>query len=176
LTSLATANELGYLIVSEISGLGFCGGLLLVTNTGRPIEFHCTAPVTANRAQQILYGATLKEFLVCDQIGVSLLQKLKQRPDAVLVQDRQLGKLSNSFDFPVVLVDQQNPELHEPETQEQPKETGHLLEIANQRFELFGTQTDQAEQLLRSFAEALPISEPFERIREAINEAHSEAA
>lgn len=176
MTSHISASEFGYLIVSEINGLGFCGGLLLVTSAGRPIEFHCTAPVIANRAQQILYGATLKEFLVCDQIGVSLLEKLKQPPNVVLVQDRQLGKLASTVDFPVVLVDQQRPEVHRPESQDPCEDSGHLLEIANQQFEVFGNQADQAEQILRSFAETLPISEPFERIREAINEAHSEAA
>lgn len=166
-------NELGYLVVSEINKLGFCGGLLLVTNTGRPIEFHCTAPVVANRAQQILYGATLKEFLVCDQIGISLLDKLKHKPDAILIQERQLSELATQVDFPVVLVDQQTPA---PDAQEVTADHGQSLEIADQRFEIFGSNTDRAEQVIRAFAENLPITEPFERIREAINEAHSEAA
>lgn len=168
-----TANELGYLIVSEIKGLGFCGGLLLVTNSGRPIEFHCAAPIKANRAQQILYGATLKEFLVCDQIGVSLLNKLKRSPCAVLIQDRELNGLEAHVDFPVVLINQQTDES---EFSNESELKNRMLEIANHQFEVFGDQTEQVEQLLKTFTENLPINEPFERIREAINEAHSEAA
>ncbi|MBL9124077.1 MAG: hypothetical protein JNG90_10630, partial [Planctomycetaceae bacterium] len=46
---------LGFLTVVEHEQLGLIGGYLLLNLSGRPLEFHCTAPLKPNRAQQILY-------------------------------------------------------------------------------------------------------------------------
>jgi hypothetical protein len=54
---------LGFLAVVEHELHGLFGGYLLLNATGRPLEFHCTAPVRPNRAQQILYGPTLEPYL-----------------------------------------------------------------------------------------------------------------
>ena len=45
---------------------------------GRPLEFHCTAPIKPNRAQEILYGPTLEPFLYGEQIGQTLLERRRQ--------------------------------------------------------------------------------------------------
>ena len=70
----------GFLTVVELPGIGHSGGLLIVSQIGRPIEFHCTAPVGANRAQEIMYGKTYNGFLYSDQIGTALVDKTKKRP------------------------------------------------------------------------------------------------
>lgn len=44
---------------------------------GRPLEFHCTEPVRPSRAQEILFGATLREHVCGEQIGAALLAKTK---------------------------------------------------------------------------------------------------
>jgi len=48
-----------------------------------PLEFHCTAPVKPNRAQQILYGPTLEPYLFGEQIGQSLLSKAAVEPEVI---------------------------------------------------------------------------------------------
>ena len=54
---------IGFLSVLDDEELGAIGGYLVLSRNGRPLEFHCTSPVRANRAQQILYGPTLQPFL-----------------------------------------------------------------------------------------------------------------
>ena len=44
---------------------------MLLNLAGRPLEFHCTAPVKPNRVQQILYGPSLQPYLYGEQIGPS---------------------------------------------------------------------------------------------------------
>ena len=50
---------IGFLTVTRDLEQGLFGGYLLLNALGRPLEFHCTAPVRPNRAQEILYGPTL---------------------------------------------------------------------------------------------------------------------
>ena len=58
-----TNVHLGFLTVIECARDGFVGGLLILNQLGRPLEFHCSVPVRPNRAQEILYGPTLCGFL-----------------------------------------------------------------------------------------------------------------
>ncbi|MEQ8848128.1 hypothetical protein [Botrimarina sp.] len=67
----------GYLLVVDDAALGYTGGLLVVCDRGRPLEFHCTEPVQPSHAQQILYGPTLKDYLCGELIGGALLAKAK---------------------------------------------------------------------------------------------------
>ena len=45
---------LGFLTVVEHPQYGLFGGYLVLNLAGRPLEFHCTAPIKPNRAQEIL--------------------------------------------------------------------------------------------------------------------------
>ena len=51
---------IGFYTVVPHEQHGLFGGLLVLNHNGRPLEFHCTAPLKPNRAQEILYGATLE--------------------------------------------------------------------------------------------------------------------
>ena len=63
---------IGFLTVVEHQETGLTGGYLVLNTLGRPVEFHCTAPLKTNRAQEILYGPTLRPFLYGEQIGQTL--------------------------------------------------------------------------------------------------------
>ena len=160
-----------FLSILEIAQLGFCGGLLVLSARGRPVEFHCSAPVKANRAQEILYGQTLKEFVCCDQIGIALIDKVKSRLDLVLVDENPLLCLAESMQVPVVCVNA----VDENETRGI-NVTGSLIELGDRQFEFRGETPDRIEILIDQFTKNLPATEPFERIRLAISEAHAEAA
>src|SRR6266404_1210747 len=56
----ASEAAVGFLTVVSSEPHGLVGGYLVLNALGRPLEFHCTAPVKPNRAQEILYGATLQ--------------------------------------------------------------------------------------------------------------------
>src|SRR5574340_381182 len=71
---------LGFLTVVEHPQHGLFGGYLVLNLAGRPLEFHCTAPVKPNRAQEILYGPTLESYLYGEQIGQTLLAKATAEP------------------------------------------------------------------------------------------------
>ncbi|MGW8256618.1 MAG: hypothetical protein ACWGMZ_03940, partial [Thermoguttaceae bacterium] len=60
---LKTKTALGFLTIIQHEQHGLFGGYLLLNTSGRPLEFHCTAPIKPNRAQEILYGPTLESFL-----------------------------------------------------------------------------------------------------------------
>ena len=156
-TTKQNETRYGFLAVLKIADLGYCGGLLVLTEFGRPLEFHCTAPVNANRAQEILYGQTLESFLMCDQIGVALCEKPKLPLSVIVVEQNELASLSHQTEIPIAFVEQSN-EDENPTT-----------------VRLLGGQSD-ATELIDKFAETIPLAEPFERIRRAIEEAHSVAA
>ena len=52
-------GAIGFLTTVASASHGVFGGYLLVDEVGRPLEFHCTAPVRVSRAQEILYGPYL---------------------------------------------------------------------------------------------------------------------
>ena len=80
-------SAVGFLTVLEHSQHGLMGGYLVLNIAGRPLEFHCTAPVKPNRAQQILYGPTLEPYLYGEQIGQALVSKSSLEP-LVIFTDR----------------------------------------------------------------------------------------
>jgi hypothetical protein len=74
---------IGFLTVTHDVEQGRFGGYLVLNALGRPLEFHCTAPVRPNRAQEILYGPTLDPYLCGERIGPVLLSRSKAAPSLV---------------------------------------------------------------------------------------------
>src|SRR4051794_1415266 len=99
--SQTAAPCLGFLSILENTDLGLLGGYLLLNAAGRPLEFHCTAPVKANRTQEILYGATLKPYLYGEQIGQTLLAKTKLRPLVVCTDSEAALAVREFIETPV---------------------------------------------------------------------------
>ena len=91
----------GFLTVLEHRRHGLFGGYLVLNRVGRPLEFHCTAPVKPNRTQQILYGPTLKSFYYGERIGLALIQKSALSPNCVLTDRADAISLSGHIKTPV---------------------------------------------------------------------------
>lgn len=94
----------GFLTVTEHPRHGLIGGYLLLNHLGRPVEFHCTTPVRANRAQEILYGATLEAFLYGEQVGRILVQKTKSEPNTILTDHPRMLAVQDFVPIPVAYV------------------------------------------------------------------------
>lgn len=162
-------TTLGFLTVVEMPSLGPCGGLLVVSQIGRPIEFHCTAPVRPNRAQEIMYGQTFKGFMFADQIGMALIDKLNRPPTLFLTDCPDVLPVSEQVDSPLLLVDDPN---------RVPRFDGRglrQLTLGGETVYCANVQSDAVDELKRTaelFTRTLPLEEPFERIRQAIEEAH----
>ena len=95
---------LGFLTVIEDRQHGLFGGYLVLTTAGRPLEFHCTAPIKPNRAQRILFGPTLEPYLFGEQIGQTLLTKGKIAPVVVCTDREPALAVRQYVSVPVVLV------------------------------------------------------------------------
>lgn len=74
-TNTKSMSLFGFISVVDLGDATWIGGYLLLNPLGRPVEFHCTEPVKANRAQQILYGETLPAFICSEQIGRALVEE-----------------------------------------------------------------------------------------------------
>ncbi len=156
-------SPLGFLTVVQHAELGYFGGYLLVHATGRPLEFHCTAPVRPNRAQEILYGPTLRPFLCGEQIGQALLDHAKKRPCVLLTDDEHVLAGCEQFDLPTLL-------LIDSEAAQTPEE----FRVSDYRLRAHPARaTDAArfQQLWPQYQNQIELPEPFVRIREAIEEA-----
>lgn len=97
-------TALGFLTILEHEQHGLVGGYLILNSAGRPLEFHCTAPVKANRAQQILFGPTLESYLYGEQIGQTLLAKCSLDLLAVCTDVERALCVRDYVSRPVVLV------------------------------------------------------------------------
>ena len=141
---------------------------MLLDRIGRPLEFHCTLPVTPNKAQEILYGRTLQSFVFCDQIGSALLAKTQRDLTALLVKPAELLDIQPSLPCPV---------LHPISTDEQ--EASHSYNQEAQMFQVEGVsflstsvlETQELVQRMEQFVHLPYIGEPFERIQEALAQA-----
>lgn len=181
---------LGFLTVVEDRQHGLFGGYLVVNTSGKPLEFHCTAPIKPNRAQEILYGPTLLPYLYGEQIGQTLLTTAKAEPLVVCTDRRPALALGEYIDVPVVLV--LPPEGPRDETAGEPTSSGHLdktwridaphaggpslvsFQLGRNHLALPAADTFGRELLtdrLAPMADSFDMSEPFDRIRDAIEEA-----
>lgn len=171
----------GYLTVVDDPAHGFCGGYLVLTQHGRPVEFHCTAPATPSRAQQILYGPTLRASLYGEQVGPALVGKAKSPVAVMLVNQPECLELQRHTGVRVVLIDESiSGAIGSAGASDGVRGTGRasgapqllLFPELLDEIRLISTDGDEEiEPLLELLARSIDLAEPFERIREAIYEA-----
>jgi hypothetical protein len=159
-------ERFGFITVVEVPELGFAGGMLVVSPQGRPIEFHCTPPVAENRTQKILYGQTYRGFLFCDQIAASIFEKSKARPQLLITDRAELLALDKIDQTPVVMLCSEEPIEHRVAG----FDVGGEQVAAQIRDNVLLSSVKYA---CNEFTKALPLVEPFERIRLAIDEAQA---
>ena len=168
--SLNSAPAIGFLTLGEHAELGLFGGYLVLNVAGRPLEFHCTAPVKANRAQEILYGATLKPYLYGEQIGQTLIKKAKAATALVLTDVEHALGARPFVDLPVAMVASDAKTLARPTLL--PFKLGpHQLAVD---INYSGDRSSIVDRLA-SQLDQLDLLEPFARIREALDEAQKSA-
>lgn len=111
-------THLGFLTAMGDPTRGVVGGFLVLNLVGRPTEFHCTAPVRPNRAQEILYGATLEGFLCGEQIARALVGRSKTEFAAILTNNPNMLTAGNSLNAPLAMVFRRSSETVEPADEE----------------------------------------------------------
>ncbi len=148
-------------------GQGWIGGYLVVNAAARPLEFHCTAPVKPNRAQEILYGPTLGCYLMGEQIAAALVKKSSTPPLAVITDIEPVLAVRSQIEMPVALLVDKVPG-------DSPGLSALLkFELDGHRVALSEEYAQDRELLIASFpklAQNFSLAEPLDRIREAIAE------
>jgi hypothetical protein len=180
-----TASELkslpviGFLSVVHAADTGFCGGYLLVGGSARPVEFHCTAPVRPNRAQQILYGPTLWQYLYGELIGKTLYDKAKIEPLAVCTDQVAALSLRELVAAPVMWVDtsegQVNAQSGDDAQSATPGYSAPLSRFSLGRFSVAVAASHESDrqriiERMGAWAERFDLVEPFTRVRAAVEE------
>ncbi|HVT29607.1 MAG TPA: hypothetical protein VHE81_16440 [Lacipirellulaceae bacterium] len=185
-------TSIGYLSMLEFADHGYFGGYLLISLFGRPLEFHCTAPVRPSRAQRILYGPTLEPYLLGEQIAAALLGAAKISPSLILTDREATLHIRTRSQVPIVLLSQNGGPSTEAlrqiqDSQPTDKASTQLdchatLSAGSHRtfgvsvydFQLplgFEADRDEAVRLLNELSRQVDLAEPFHRIYEAIREA-----
>jgi len=187
-------SALGFLTIVDDLQYGLFGGYLVLNPAGRPLEFHCTAPIKPNRAQQILYGPTLEPYLFGEQIGQTLLSQAKIEPRVVCTDREPALAVRDFVNVPVVLVlvsDESATEADgrpasEARSTGEPQEKTWRLDTAHGAGSLVafrlgrnrlavpepgGDDPRMIASRLADLPDSFDLAEPFQRIREAIDEA-----
>jgi hypothetical protein len=181
---------IGFLTALEDTAHGWFGGYLVLSQLGRPLEFHCTTPIQPTRAQQILYGPTLRPYLLGEVIGHTLVDQAELPVEAVLTDLPEMLSLSLLQQAVVACVERvMDPawptrggaQTDVMGTCVRPHIAGWEADESAPSFEighvqLHGTSTcnwepEQLKGQLTSLVEHIDLLEPFSRIREAILEA-----
>jgi hypothetical protein len=174
--------RLGFLAAIEVPERGFVGGLLVTNHFGRPLEFQCTAPLKPNRAQEILYGPTLIPYVLGDLIGRTLIEKVGVKPHLVLTERNDLLPLRDLVSIPVACVDEETStadsvppadEPSPPRSSVADSPAGAPCRLGRQVLRFHAAHADD-QTVARQGAIAVPqnadLREPFERVREALQE------
>ncbi|TWU02704.1 hypothetical protein [Stieleria varia] len=169
------AATIGYYTVIEDERTGWTGGLLILDRGGRPLEFQCTLPVRPTRSHEILYGPTLRQHLIGDVIGKLLVTRSKTPIGLLCCDQPEALVLGTMIDRPVVLVCDAAEENEGPITEDMLAGAG-VVEVAGARFRVPLESTEMVQQMASDYDDLPDAVEPFERIREAIGEAHSQLA
>ena len=155
--------RLGFMAAMEVEGKGHVGGLLITSHTGRPLEFQCTTPVKPDRTQEILYGRSLRPWLLGELIGSTLLKRVAIKPDMVVVRDEEMLELRNHTDTPVACLHEATASHAESNSQ---TVGGRQLH--------FHSEHSADSEFVESRAHLVPgqadLEEPLDRVHEALAE------
>lgn len=186
---------IGFLTIVRDEEHGLFGGYLVLNPLGRPLEFHCTAPVKPNRAQEILYGPTLDAYLYGERIGPALLEKAKAGPRFVLTDVAQVMAARPFTGLPLLLMlpetsaPPETPPIKGPTDPAAPRiplshdrsapspatpDTLHSFLLGGYRLAADPRHAQDESVLSECWAQlegSVDLREPFGRIRDAIDEA-----
>ncbi len=176
-----SAGCVGFVTVRRSAEHGYFGGYLIVNFHGRPLEFHCTLPVKPSRAQEILFGRTLDDFICGEQITKALVSKAKLNTNLIFTDCMAAISSRLVSDHPIAML--------QPRADSSQAEPGLAIPISAAdnlaHFRLgdydlsvssrFAGDEAIFKQRWHELKLDVDLHEPFERIAEALLEAHPAA-
>ncbi len=184
----AAATTIGYYTTVHSDRTGWTGGLLVLNGSGRPLEFQCTLPIRPSRAHEILFGTTLRQHLISEVIGPTLLQKCRtpisllccDQTEAATLQENlptrpnASGQMVGDATIIAIVQDDEDEAMKRAIRQSL---AGHVrVTLGNASLWVAGERIEAAEQNASRLSDVIDTFEPFERITEAIREAQSQMA
>jgi len=182
--------KVGFLTVRRHEEYGYFGGYLVVNQLARPLEFHCTLPVKPSRAQAVLYGPTIEDFVCGEQIGKALIGRAKILADLVVTDSPAVLAVSLVSKIAIVQIDTSdsticsgkrgngNSSVSEANGFRLPQDSRipvRSLTAGDHQFYLAENEDchpEAIENCIRELGTAFDFCEPFERIVEALAEAN----
>jgi hypothetical protein len=137
-------------------GAAFRGGCLVTDESTRPIEFRVSGAIRPSSLQKILYGDTLHEYVCTVLIGEPLLKSVESQPAFVLVRDAEFLKLRPQLEMPLLWV-----------------RSTVDNQYALQAFPGYEAEADAVGEMMPERLRGHNVTEPFLRIRAALEEAHN---
>lgn len=165
------AGNLGFLTVLHEPS-GYLGGYLVTNSWGRPLEFRLSTAVQPNRVQQILYGGTLQPYICADLIGKTLVDKTTTAVKLLFTDREAVLELRLRVEAPVLWI----ADLEDPLARVMGATGSEVLPANKARgpilsHPLFRPDVGLVRESVEALDQALDLTEPFARIREAIGEA-----
>ena len=156
--------RLGFMETMEVDGRGHIAAVCSSYAHTGPLEFQCTTPVKPNRTQEILFGETLRSWLLGELIGRTLLDRVAIKPDIIITSDPNLLELRNHTAIPVACAADAGSRV---------AEQGGTLRIGGSLLRFHGAHELDAESLTKQkhlIPDSADLAEPLERVREALAE------
>ncbi len=157
--------HLGFLTIQQEQG-AWLGGFLVTNAWARPLEFRLTSAVQPSRVQQILYGPTLEPHLVADLIAKTLLEKTAVAAQVVVCDHPHATLLAGKVDSSMTLLTGGEVVEGFKTIQGAPSWASRLRVQAS---DVEGAEN--AAHVLRCIPLDVDLAEPFQRLREAMQEA-----
>ena len=200
--SMASSKDvtIGYFSTVHSDATGWTGGLLVLNSSGRPLEFQCTLPIRPSKAHEILFGATLREHLISEVIGPTLLRKCRTPISILCCQQHEALALQENLPSVAARPSETNgtsgtncqtttvglinalgggDSIEDGKTKKRisAELEGHCeLELGNASLFVAMERSEAAKEAIAGLNEFVDATEPFERIIEAIREAQSQMA
>lgn len=156
---------------------GYIGAILVIDALGRPLEFRVTYPVKPNLVQRTLYGDTLEPYIAIELCGKPLLKAIERKPQLLVVSAEFLIGLRAGTTNPIVFIQKAGAaiEVSTAGGEQQRRQTTRL-EAQDGRFQPvilttapeFPDDATQARQLCEPLFSKLDLTEPIERIANAV--------
>jgi hypothetical protein len=169
------AATIAYYTVVDDERTGWTGGLLLLNSSGRPLEFQCTLPVRPTRAHEILFGPTLRDYLIGDVMAPLLVGKCRAKASLLCCDQPEALRIRSSVRFPVALL-VEAAEYEEGPITDETLVNSTAIPLAGGTLRVDAAQEESVREIVDKLADFPDAVEPFERIRQAIQEAQSQIA
>jgi hypothetical protein len=135
------------------------GGILTTDLETRPYEFRVTSPIKPTQVQQILYGASLKDYVYGELICAPLVKATKEKLSLVLAKEPYIVAMRPLVSIPVILVHHDGKSIGE-----------NLRPVSLSAHKSFQSELSFAQTVLAPVMQSHDLIEPFERLKLALNE------